>query len=228
MATFEQTRDSLERARAALEAETSEVFQVSQCLHENLVKAVKRLWRQLLCIWIVVLVLTISYLTVLHYAPGATNLAHKEYPAQLNSREETETAMLPQPSLPPVPAIPESGNLFKLLNQIQDAQYKKDIHLLLQAYAPTFPDLRQKRELTVNIWRRYDYLDLQFQLNDVQQKNATTISGIVTWNIKTRDRKNDEIKTLSKAYQVNFSKESGRWLVQKLKAVDNRETKNQE
>jgi hypothetical protein len=221
MATFEQTAASLERARAALEAETSEVFQVSQCLHENLVKAVKRLWRQLLCIWIVVVVLVISYLVVLHYAPGATHLAHKEYPAQLIAREATEAAKLPQPSLLPVPAIPERGNLIKLLNRIQEAQYKKDIYLLLQAYSPTFPDWGQKRELTLYIWRRYDYLDLQFQLNDVQQKDATTISGIVTWNIKTRDRKSAELKTLSKAYQVDFSKESGRWLVQKLEAIEN-------
>ena len=228
MDSFEQTKESVETARAALKGETREVVRVSQHLNDNLVEAVRRIWRQLLFIWVVVIVLAVSYLVILGYTPIVTNLAYKGHPAQPESGVQTETGGPPQAARPPIPGIPESGSLLKLLNQLRDAQYKKDIQLFLEAYSPSFPDLGQKREQTLKIWRRFDYLDLQFQIADVQKKNATTIAGVVTWNIKTRERKTNDIKTVSKAYHVSFSKESGVWLIQAIDPLDNKETKNPE
>jgi hypothetical protein len=230
MRQLEQTKESLKIARAALEAETHEVVQVSKHLNENLLEAVRRTWRQLLFIWAVVIVLAISYLLVLSNAPRATNLANKEQILPRNPGGLIETARpsqpfpLPSKALDNFPAIPEREDLLKVLDQIREAQFKKDIHLFLEAYSPTFPDLGQKRELTLNIWRRYDYIDLQFHVSDIQQKNASTIFGEITWEIKARDRKTDKIKTLSKSYHVHFSKESGKWLIQKLEAAEDKET----
>ena len=62
--------------------------------------------------------------------------------------------------------------------------------------------------------------DAQFQVAGVQQENDTTISGIVTWNIKTRDRKNNAIETLSKDYNVKFLKVSGQWLIYEIEALE--------
>jgi hypothetical protein len=133
----------------------------------------------------------------------------------------TSPAALP---LDTFPAIPERADLLKVLNQIREAQYKKDIDLFLGAYAPTFPELSRKREFTLNVWRRYDYLDLQFRASDLRHQDAATIVGTITWDIKARDRKTDTVKTLSKSYQVQFSKASGQWLVQQLEGLDDKES----
>ncbi len=222
MPQMEQTKESLKIARAALEAETHEVVQVSKRLNENLGEAVRRIWRQLLFIWAVVILLAITFLLILGHTPTAINLANNPS-APFATARSPQPSQLPSKALDTFPAIPEREGLLKVLNQIREAQYKKDIHLFMNAYSPTFPDLGQKRELTVNIWRRYDYIDLQFHVSGVQQQDASTILGKVTWDIKARDRKTDEIKTLSKSYQVHFSKESGEWLIQKLEAVDDKE-----
>jgi len=212
MGPSEQTKKSLEKARAALQAETREAVQVSRGLTDNLAEASRRTWRQLSIISAIVLVLGLSYLAILVYGPITTNFeVQKKKPG------------LPQVSGSPIPAVPESGNLLKILDQIREAHYKKDIRLFVAAYSPTFPDLTQKEELTLKGWQRYDYLDLNYSVTGLQQKNATTISGIVTWNIKTRDLKNDEIKTFSKEYQVKFSKESGQWRIQDIEALNNKE-----
>jgi hypothetical protein len=219
MGSFEQTKEAIQKAQAGLEAETQEVVRVSQHVNDNLVQAHRGIWRQLFFIWVVVIVLGISYLAVFGYTPLATLLAPPGNSVPLTSR--VPGAATESPPAPPSlsPAIPASGNLLKLLNQMREAQYKKDIQLFLEAYSPTFPGLEQKREQTLKIWEHFDYLDLQPHLTDVQQLDATTISGVVTWHIKTRDRQDNEIKTLSKMYLVKFSKESGEWRIQDIEAM---------
>ena len=63
------TKESITTARDALEAETQEVVQVSNRLNDNLAKAGKKIWRQVLVIWAVGIVLAISYFLVLNYTP---------------------------------------------------------------------------------------------------------------------------------------------------------------
>ncbi len=88
--------------------------------------------------------------------------------------------------------------------------------MFLQAYSPTFPQLEQKRDLTLRSWRVYDFLDMRFQVTGVRQENEHTLVGLVNWTFKTLDRKNNTITTTSKAYDVKFANESGRWLIQDI------------
>ncbi len=226
MRPAKQNQESLEAAHSALDAEIRETARVSRHLNDNLLKAIRLTWRQLLLSWVVI-ILSISYLAVLGYAPAATNTAHLKRPTQPNSREQMDTAELPQVSRSSIPGALERRSMLKPLEQIRDAHYKKDIQLFLKAYSPAFSDLGQKKELTFKSWQRYDYLDAQFYVTGVQQENDTTFSGIVTWNIKIRDHRNNAIETLSKNYNVEFIKESRQWLIYKIEAPDNKVMKNQ-
>jgi hypothetical protein len=221
MDQMEETKKSVKSALAALETETREVVQASKRLNENLVEAVRRTWRQLLLIWVVVIALAISYFILLSRGPQALNVA--TVPQDAGVRPET-AATSPADTFP---AIPERDELVIVLNQIREAQYKKDIDRFLQAYAPAFPELNRKREQTLTIWRRYDYLDLQFHVTDIRHQDQDTIVGAITWDIKARDRKTDTVKSLAKSYRVQFSKASGQWLIQKLDAADDQDTSDQ-
>ena len=225
MGQVDQTKESVKIARAALEAETHEVVQVSKNLNENLGTAVRRTWRQLLFVWAVVIVLAISYFVVLSNAPKTADVAKLEQSAPGSPGSSSPSVLPSAKALPEPPAIPEGKDLIKVLNQIREAQLKKDIQLFLGVYSADFSDLEKKRELTLNIWRRYDYIDLQFQVNDIQRQDASTILGQVTWNIKARDHKTDEVRTLTKSYQVQFVKDlSGKWVIQKLEGTDDKES----
>lgn len=226
MRRVERTKESLKVARAALEAETQEVVRASKNLNENLGKAARRTWRQLLFLWAIVAVLAISYLWVVKHTPKTANLANVPPPPPASPGAP---GTLPPPPLasqltPDVIAIPAGEDLVKLLNQIREAQLKKDIRLFLNSYSPNFTDLKQKKELTLNIWRRYDYIDLRFHLSNVKQEDPATIIAQVDWNIKALDHKTDDVKTLTKNYQVHFSKESsGKWLIKKLETIDEKQ-----
>ena len=219
MDAFGQTKKSLEMAQAALEAETHEAVQVSRRLNDNLIEAIRRIWRQLLFIWVVVIILAVFYLAVLGYLPLASKLVQEQNRVQPGAGVPMTEAEPPQAPWTAFPDTPEKENLLKLLNQIRDAHYKKDIQMFLQAYSPAFPDIEQKRDQTVKSWRRYDFLDVQYQVTGVRQENDNTLAGVVNWTYKTLDRRNHAIVTTSKGYDVKFTKESGQWAIQEIEPL---------
>ena len=212
--TFGQTKKSLQLTRAALEAEAHEAAQVSRRLNDNLIEAIKRIWRQLLFIWGAVIILAVFYLVVLGFMPP-TPRQGQEKPQVLSGAGGEMTSAEPAPAARTAfPDGPIHEKLLKLLQQIRDAHYKKDIHMFLEAYSPTFADIEQKRDLTLKSWRRYDFLDVQFQVTGLRQEDENTLNGVVNWTFKTLDRKNNAITTTSRSYDVKFTKESGQWLIQ--------------
>ena len=78
MDTFGQSKESLLVTQAALEAETHEAVQVSRRLNDNLIEAIRRIWRQLLFIWVVVIILAVFYLVVLGYMPLTPKVAQEQ------------------------------------------------------------------------------------------------------------------------------------------------------
>jgi hypothetical protein len=226
MRRIPQYKESLKIVRSALEAETQEVVQVSNRLNDNLVEADKKIWRQTLFIWVAVIISAILYFLVLHNTTITTNQSNQEsiVPQPLSP---TQDITRPSPSSlqnsktsPLSPTVPDKEDLLRLLNQIREAQSKKDIRLFLDAYSPTFPKLAQKRRLTVNLWKKYDYIESQFKINNLQRENASMILAEITWSIKAQDRKTRVIKIVTKSYNVTLSKQSGKWLIQELEPVE--------
>ena len=226
MSQIEKAKESITNALAALDGETHEVVRGSIRLNDNLVRAKKKIWRQVLVIWAVGIVLGISYFLVLTHQPIPNNQTPKRPVAQEKAGtnpatdQSSASSQLPSQVFQASIAISEEGDLVNLLTKIREAQLKKDIHLFMEAYAPDFPEVGQKRDTTINIWKRYTYLDSQFKLADLQQETPTTILGKVIWNIKAQDQKNGSIRNTTRTYQVTFSKGSGKWLIQNLKAID--------
>jgi hypothetical protein len=225
MSQIEKAKESITNTLAALEAETHDVVQGSIRLNDNLDSAKKKIWRQVLVIWAVGIILAISYFFVLTNQPLPTNQAPVRQATQQNSGtnlatdQSSKTSQLPLKVFRSI-AISEQEELVNLLTKIREAQLKKDIHLFMEAYSPDFPEAGQKRDTTLTIWKKYNYLDSQFKLTDLQGETPTTILGKVIWNIKTQDQKNGSIRIVTKTYQVTFSKGSGKWLIYNLKAVD--------
>jgi len=226
MRRIPQYKESLKIVRSALEAETQEVVQVSNRLNDNLVEADRKIWRQTLFIWVAVIISAIFYFLVLHNTITTSNQSKHEpiVPQPLSPTQDitrpSPSSLLHSKTSPLSSAIPDKEDLLRLLNQIREAQTKKDIRLFLDAYSPTFPNLAKKRRLTLNLWKSYDYIESQFQINNLQQENASMIFAEITWNIKVQDRKTHAIKLVSKSYNVNFTKQSGKWLIQELEPLD--------
>ena len=119
------------------------------------------------------------------------------------------------------PASPEvlKSQLAEILNQLREAQLKKDLSQYGQAFSPNFPDLDKRRQKTLAVWEAYDYSSLDFDLEDIKLLEPDRAFARVTWTIKTQNKKTQNIKTDTHTYNVWFAKDAGKWRISKLEMV---------
>ncbi len=210
-------KEFLQKAQAALEAETEEMYQVSTRLNDNLKKAFKLMWRQLLVIWAMIIVLGISFFLVLGRSSPPVHVAPQELTAAAQPVHNPGFTVLARelPTQPPLQSrvMVEGEKVRETLEQVRKAQLQKDLHLFLNSYSPAFPGLRQKKASILKTWRHFDYLDLQFKIENIQEKNVNTLAATVIWDITLNDLQSHKRKNTVKKYTVQFSNSSGKWLI---------------
>jgi len=126
--------------------------------------------------------------------------------------------------VPPVAEAPSGaavlkGQLAELLNQLRDAQLKKDIFRYSQAFSPAFPDFDKRRQKTLAVWDAFDYSSLDFELAEIQLLDPDHALAQVTWNINIQQKKTQTAKSESQTYKVWFSKDGGQWRISNLEMV---------
>ncbi|MFZ5452737.1 MAG: zinc ribbon domain-containing protein [Thermodesulfobacteriota bacterium] len=129
------------------------------------------------------------------------------------------TAAAPPPAETPLGAAVLKDQLSEPLNQLREAQLKKDIFLYSQAFAPNFPDFDKRRQKTLAVWEAYDYASLVFQLADVKLMQEDQAFALVTWNLKIQQKATQTGKTETQSYKVWFSKDAGKWRISNLELV---------
>jgi hypothetical protein len=220
MENLQKDQEFLQSAQETLAAETEEMVKVSNRLHDNIVKAMRLMWRQLFFIWALVIVLLVAYFLVLHNtSPTGPVAAPGSQPLE---KSAPSSGIIVSPQVPPTQqaikssSLPEWEKVASLLEQVREAQLKKDIALFLEAYSPTFPNLDKKKESIQKTWEKYDYLDMHFNIENIQKPNANTIIAKVVWDITLEDVNSKKKSTLVRDYIVHFSQVSGKWLIQEL------------
>jgi hypothetical protein len=133
-------------------------------------------------------------------------------------------AVTPAPPAEAPPAKEAPGELKdqlgEVLNTLRDAQLNKDILKFMSVYSLTFPELDQKRATTLKSWENYDYTNLVFTINKVQVIDPNNAIAQVTWYIDTRNRRNQELASVSQSYEVRFAKEMGHWRIRSLEEAE--------
>jgi ketosteroid isomerase-like protein/RNA polymerase subunit RPABC4/transcription elongation factor Spt4 len=125
--------------------------------------------------------------------------------------EQKETAELPKSS-----AASLKAELETLLATLKEANEKKDLPQFVSVYSPAFPQLPQKSQDIKKIWAIYDYPDMKFKIETVEALPPDGAFAKVIWDMETENRRTKQKKTISKAYLVWFTKESGQWRIRAL------------
>ena len=120
-------------------------------------------------------------------------------------------------SLPTVEVIKKQ--LEELLQNMREAQLKKDLDRYMKYYSRNFPDLDKKRQATMRNWDLYNYLDLEFKLDEVKLLITGNALAQVTWNIEYQNADSDESKRFTQTFKVWFSNETNKWRIDKLELV---------
>ena len=109
--------------------------------------------------------------------------------------------------------------LEELLQNMREAQLKKDLEQYLNFYSPNFPALDKKRQATTKNWELYDYLDLEYKIDEVKLLITGNASALVTWKIKYQIQGSEEIKNITQEFKILFSNESDKWRINKLELI---------
>ena len=127
-------------------------------------------------------------------------------------------SIVPEPR-PSSDILAERQAIQGILDQLRQAQLKKDVNLFFDAYSPTFPNLAEKKAGILKTWQKFTYLDLNFNLANVQKKDAHTIMAEVACDLTLEDILSRKQSNLSNDYNIYFSNATGKWLIQGLTEV---------
>ncbi len=204
-------------------AQSMKMLEVVNLLQGNLVRTTRLMWCQLFFIGALILFLCITYFSLLGKIPSASNVAA---PVQTTLEKPSPNAeMVVSPKVPQTqqaqPSVKpndnqERGEVQGLLDQVRKAQLEKDINLFLQAYSPTYPNLAEKRESLLKSWQRYNYFDMNFNIENLQKKSPHTLVAEVACDITLEDIHSKKKSNLLNDYNIYFSNLSGKWLIQGL------------
>jgi len=134
------------------------------------------------------------------------------------SKEKTEAA----PSSSSIPSDAsalealEIEKIKDLLEHIRLANLQKDIDLFLSCYATDFKDRDGKKKATLSFWKKFDYLELSYDLKKTSITGDTARVKI-EWVIKISPkgaRQQQESKTF---FDAVLKKEERTWKIQEVK-----------
>jgi ketosteroid isomerase-like protein len=135
-------------------------------------------------------------------------------PATPPAEEKPAPPAQETPSAPPL-----KDQLAQLLQQLREAQLKKDISLYTQAFAPDFPDFEKRRQRTLAVWEAYDYSGLDFELTDVNLLDPDHAQATVTWKLNIQQKTTQTGKSETQSYKVWFAKDAGKWRISNLELL---------
>jgi len=112
----------------------------------------------------------------------------------------------------------EIRNIKTLLADIRQANLEKNIDLFISCYAADYKDREGKRSTTLAYWRRFDYIDLSYDLKDTSI-SGDTAKAKVEWLIKTSSRAGVQPQENKSVLNVLFKKEEGGWKIKEVNAI---------
>jgi hypothetical protein len=139
-----------------------------------------------------------------------------ESPAKESSTISKEASQaVPSSALPVVLLPQEIQKLLDLLEDIRQANLKKDLELLLSCYASDYKDLEERRRTALQSWSKYNYIDLDYVLK-VESVSIDSAKARVEWKIRSIPMTGGQTEEGKSVLNVVFQKERNRWKIKEV------------
>jgi len=103
-----------------------------------------------------------------------------------------------------------------LLENIRQANLQKNIDLFISCYAMDFKDREGKKKATLAYWKKFDYLDLSYDVKD-PSISVNTAKARVEWVIKISSKTGGRPQESKTILDVTLRKEEGTWKIKEVK-----------
>jgi rRNA maturation endonuclease Nob1/ketosteroid isomerase-like protein len=105
-----------------------------------------------------------------------------------------------------------------LLENIRQANLQKNIDLFISCYASDFKDREGKKKATLAYWKKFDYLDLSYDLKN-PLISGDTAKVKVEWLIRISSKTGSQLQENKTLLDVTLKKEEGGWKIKEVKQV---------
>jgi hypothetical protein len=86
----------------------------------------------------------------------------------------------------------QAKDIYDLLEDIRKANMKKDLLLWESRYAKQYLSTGKKKYETAEKWRKFDYLSLQYKVEDIQML-PKKITAIISWEMELRSTESGKV-----------------------------------
>jgi len=163
-------------------------------------------------------------------SPNAT--ATVSIPQETNRKETEQRSVVSQEKTESIPSMAshltssdavvvetlEIRKIKDLLENIRQANLQKNIDLFISCYALDFKDREGKKKATLAYWKKFDYLDLSYNLKS-PLISGDTAKAKVEWYIKISSKTGGQLQENKTLLDVTLIKEEGRWKIKEVKQV---------
>jgi hypothetical protein len=175
---------------------------------------------------IILLLMVAAYFLINHFVTGEhvgprTPSSKKtiESPGKESSTISKESSpTVPSSALPVVLLPQEIQKLLDLLENIRQANLKKNISLLMSCYTSDYKELEERRRTALQSWSRYNYLDLDYVLK-VESVSIDAAKARVEWQIRSIPVKGGQLEEGKSVLNVIFQKEKNEWKIKEVTPV---------
>lgn len=122
---------------------------------------------------------------------------------------------VPSSELPVVLLPQEIQKLLDLLENIRQANLKKNISLLMSCYATDYQDPEERRRTALQSWSKYNYLDLDYVLK-VESVSIDSAKARVEWKIRSIPVTGGQPEEGKSVLNVTFQKEKNEWKIKEV------------
>ena len=172
---------------------------------------------------IILLLMVAAYFLINHFFTGARVGPQSPSSNKAIESPEKESSTLSRESSPTVPssALPvvllpqEIQKLLDLLEDIRQANLKKNISLLMSCYASDYKDPEERRKTALQSWERYNYLDLDYVLK-VESISINAAKARVEWRIRSIPITGGQAEQGKSVLNVIFRKEKREWKIKEV------------
>ena len=172
----------------------------------------------------IVLVLMVAiYFLITQFLTGSRGGQETPSSRKVIESSEKESSTLSKEASPAVPssALPvvllpqEIQKLLDLLEDIRQANLKKEINLLMSCYASDYKDQEERRRTALQSWSKYNYLDLDYVLK-LESVTIDSAKARVEWRIRSIPMSGGQPEEGKTVLDVVFQKERNRWKIQEV------------
>jgi len=172
---------------------------------------------------IILLLMVAGYFLINHFPTGervGSQIPISKKTIKSPEKEGSTTSKEPSPTVPssalPVVLLPqEIQKLLDLLEDIRQANLKKNISLLMSCYASDYEGLEERRRTALQSWEKYNYLDLDYVLK-VESVSVEAAKARVEWQIRSIPIAGGKLEEGKSALNVIFQKEKNKWKIKEV------------